>query len=210
MATQGVCSVEGCGKVGPLVRGYCNAHYLRWRRHGTAAAGRTPNGEQRTYMLAHMWDECPRWPYRRDRAGYGRINFAGHRAKLVHQAVCELAHGPRPTPRHEAAHSCGKGHEGCFGARCLSWKTRAENAADAIGHGTWNHGEKVNFAKLTEVQALEIWRRKPSAGRYGPAAEVAAEYGVAPETVVAIWDRRSWAWLTGRGDADGLHPLLES
>lgn len=197
MATHRVCSIEGCGNTNRVKRGLCNMHYLRWKRHGDPEAGRTPNGDAEQYLFAHMHDDCPKWPFARDRRGYGRINYGGHRARLVHQVVCWAAHGPPPTPLHEVAHNCGKGHEGCFGARCVEWKTHAANVADAKEHGTWVHGEGSNFAKLSEAAALEIWRSKPALGRYGPATKVAVMHGVAPETVVAIWDRRSWAWLTG-------------
>ena len=196
MAIQSVCKVSGCGKTHRVRRGLCNMHYLRWKRHGDATAGRTPNGDQQAYMLAHMWDDCPRWPFQRDPAGYGRVRYGDKRAQLVHRVVCEMVNGPPPSPKHEAAHCCGKGNEGCFGARCLAWKTHANNVADAIDHGTWSHGEGVNFAKLTEAQALEIWKRKPPTGRYGPAAAVASDFGVSPSSIVAIWDRRTWAWLT--------------
>lgn len=195
MATPSVCKIDGCDKA-PYAFDLCNKHYQRQRRHGSAEAGRTENGEHLRYMLAHMWDDCPKWPFPRPADGYGRINYQGKRSKLVHRTVCEIANGPPPTPYHEAAHSCGKGHEGCFGAGCLSWKTRVENVADSVEHGTWNHGERVNFARLTREQALTIWQRRPVEGRYGPATVIAAEFGVSPETVVAIWDQRSWAWLT--------------
>ena len=195
MATPRVCSIEGCRNTYRVKRGLCNMHYLRWRRHGAATAGRTPNGEQQAYMLAHMWDDCPKWPFTRDRKGYARINYGGHSAKLVHQAVCELAHGPAPTSAHEVAHSCGKGNQGCFGASCLSWKTHLENVGDSIAHGTWSHGETVVFAKLTEEQVREIRRLQPDGKLWARAREVAQKFGVCGETVINIWRRKTWAWM---------------
>ena len=35
-ATASSCSVEGCEAAGRRMRGYCRAHYERWRMHGTA------------------------------------------------------------------------------------------------------------------------------------------------------------------------------
>jgi hypothetical protein len=29
-----ICSVEGCGRSGRIVRGYCHMHYQRWCRYG--------------------------------------------------------------------------------------------------------------------------------------------------------------------------------
>lgn len=196
MATQAVCKVDGCGKGGRIVRGLCNKHYLRWQRHGHPEGGRTPNGAAEAYMLARMHDKCPRWPFTRDKRGYARINHSGHRARLVHQVVCEIVHGPRPSPSYEVAHSCGKGAEGCFGASCLSWKLHIENVRDAVAHGTWNHGEKVNFAKLTEAQARAVLAVKPTTQQRRQAGRLAANLGVATETVLNIWQGKTWAWLS--------------
>lgn len=30
-----LCSIEGCGRGGKLVRGWCDRHYTRWKRHGS-------------------------------------------------------------------------------------------------------------------------------------------------------------------------------
>ena len=195
MATQAICSVEGCDK--PVrSRGWCNMHHLRWRKHGDPTAGRTPNGVSERHMLDRMWDDCPKWPFYRNEHGYGEITYRGGRGVRVHRIVCELVNGPPPTPQHEAAHSCGKGHEGCFGASCLSWKTRVENAADAIRHGTWIHGETHPFAKLTDAQALEIFAMKRGGWRRGYTAGIAQRFGVSEMTVRDIWNGATWAWLT--------------
>lgn len=37
------CSVNGCERA-VKARGWCNAHWSRWKRHGDPAAGRIPNG----------------------------------------------------------------------------------------------------------------------------------------------------------------------
>jgi hypothetical protein len=198
MAAQAVCNVPGCDKAGRLRRGWCNTHYLRWQRHGDPTAGRTPNGDRVAYMLAHMWDDCPRWPFPRSQDGYARVDYGGRRSRTVHRLVCEIAHGPPPTPQHEAAHSCGKGHEGCFGARCVSWKTSAQNSADSIQHGTWNRGERVPQHKLTEAQVREIDAMRPKVTTGQGATEVADRYGVNAQAIADIWIGRSWRWLTGR------------
>lgn len=36
-----VCRIEGCSGTGRIRRGWCNRHYLRWRRHGDPLAGGT-------------------------------------------------------------------------------------------------------------------------------------------------------------------------
>ena len=70
-----------------------------------------------------------------------------------------------PTPKHEAAHNCGKGHEGCFGAGCVEWKTHAENVADMVRHGTRLVGDASPGAKLSRDQVAQIYRLKPSGPR---------------------------------------------
>lgn len=129
------CSIDDCSKPIVNIRGWCSAHYQRWRAHGDPLKGRTADGEPKRYLhevvLAYEGDECMPWPYGRYASGYGRI-----RGSIVSRLVCEAVNGPPPTPKHEAAHSCGKGHEGCVTKGHLSWKTHAENMADTIAHGT--------------------------------------------------------------------------
>ena len=104
--------------------------------------------------------------------------------------MCTLAHGPRPSDRHEAAHSCGKGHEGCISPRHLTWKTRAENEADKVIHGTLRKGEAINTAKLTEAD-IPIIRGSSESG-----VGLARRYGVTPTAISSIRTRKSWAWVT--------------
>jgi hypothetical protein len=61
---------------------------------------------------------------------------SGHFERAT-RVMCKLAHGPAPTPKHHAAHSCGKGHEACINPKHLRWATPRENAADAKLHGTF-------------------------------------------------------------------------
>jgi hypothetical protein len=81
------------------------------------------------------------------------------------------AHGEPPTARHEAAHSCGKGHLGCVHPGHLSWKTRNENRADMVRHGMLPRGTIVSTNKLTEDQVREIRSRMGSETGMALAAE---------------------------------------
>lgn len=40
---QGMCSVEGCGRVEKLRRTWCALHYTRWKRHGDPLVTKNPN-----------------------------------------------------------------------------------------------------------------------------------------------------------------------
>ncbi len=136
---------------------------------------------------AHAWivehidyagDDCLPWPFSKTR-GRGILGHNGERYYAC-RLMCEYAHGPAPSPEHEAAHSCGKGHESCTNPRHLSWKTRTENRRDCIEHGT---SIRTRPNSLTKAQADEI---RPLRG-VETADVVAARYGVSPTAVYLIW-----------------------
>lgn len=134
------CSVAGCGRPARTVK-LCNAHYLRLRAQGDVrGTGKAMRGEPGLFLvnvaLPYAGDDCLIWPYSRNASGYGTMFAAGGETTIVSRTVCEMAHGLAPTPIHQAAHSCGKGHEGCISPRHLSWKTPTENSADKVMHGT--------------------------------------------------------------------------
>lgn len=185
------CTVPDCSKP-QIARGLCTAHYQRWKAHGEVYAGRPVQdigGAARWLAdhVGHQGDECLTWPYIRDARGYGQAPFEG-RQTSVQFAMCSLAHGPRPSPEHQAAHSCGKGHEACANPRHLSWKTQTENMADQIEHGTRAHGERHGRHKLTAAQVEEIRR----IGRSERQIDIAARFGVRRETVGKILRGEKW------------------
>lgn len=192
MAEVALCNIEDCCNPAGKSRGMCNAHYLRFLRRGNPTSGRTMNGEKAAYLLAHMWDDCPKWPYKRMSNGYAQIHWksAKTRSQLVHRVVCELVNGPPPTDKSEAAHACGKGHEGCFGARCLSWKDRTGNAADMVAHGNSAWGERSYFARLTKAQVVEIL-----ASLHEPNSSLARRYGVTTDSIQNIRTGKTWRHL---------------
>jgi hypothetical protein len=171
-------------------RGWCRAHYRRWQRHGDPQAGRTPVGEPGRYLtevvLAYEGEECLSWPYGKDKAGYAQIG----RHDSVSRLVCESVNGPPPTTRHQAAHSCGNGHNACCNKQHLSWKTPIENQADRVTHGTSNRGERHGCAQLNSADVAEI---RSHHGK--PVREIAAHFGVSVSHVVNIIAGRAWAAL---------------
>lgn len=191
--TKMSCSIEGCGKP-QRARTYCSAHYQRWKRHGDPLEGGTPTGEPEQFyqdvVRPYEGDDCLIWPYSRSEGGYGLI-WRDVRMERVCRLVCEEDKGTPPTPEHEAAHSCGKGHLGCVTRRHLSWKTHAENMADTLVHGTHSRGERSTSAKLTEVQVREIRSLK---GKFTQ-KQVSEKYGISPTNVSAIQAGKAWAWL---------------
>ncbi|TGP24699.1 hypothetical protein EN827_30835 [Mesorhizobium sp. M1D.F.Ca.ET.184.01.1.1] len=184
------CAIDGCAKPA-RGRGWCLAHYGRWRRNGDPLAGRTPNGDPRRYLdevvLAYEGDECLIWPFAR--LGFGYANLAG---KVVSRLVCERVNGPPPTPDHEAAHSCGKGHLACVTKGHISWKTTADNLADRREHGTFPEGDKASWSKLTSNAVREIRELKGQA----PLSSIAEMYGVSKSAISQIHSGKNWRSVT--------------
>jgi len=155
---------------------------------------KTPNGLPAKWLLEHQdYDgaDCLIWPFSRSQNGYGRIR-RGKKKEPAHREMCIAVHGPAPSERYETAHTCGKGHLGCCHPQHLAWKTRIENCADRLIHGTDGRGEKNPRAKLTRAQVLEIRAlnniQKPVLAR---------KFGVDHKTITDILSRKIWAWLEG-------------
>ena len=138
--------------------------------------------------LAHDSDECLLWPFGCFDSGYPLVT-KDHTPLRAHRELCRLAHGEPPTPRHEAAHSCGT--RGCMNRRHLRWATRKENEADKLKQGR-PHGprrEMHGCHKLTEAEVLAI----RACG--GSQSKTAAQYGVSQTTVWEIRNRKTWRTL---------------
>lgn len=194
MANSRICSIPECGKP-HKGHGYCPAHHYRFIRHGDPLGGRTPEGEPMRFIhevaVHHTGEECLTWPFGKDRDGYATISIDNKKVG-AHRYVCKLANGAPPTPEHDAAHSCGRGHEACISPIHLGWKTKAENQADRIVHGTHQRGERNAQAKLTEAAAREIIKLKGVETQ----VNLAKRFKVASQTISNIHAGRKWAWLS--------------
>jgi hypothetical protein len=196
MATSRICSILDCGKPKKAF-GWCRMHYARWRKHGDpSVVVRTTKGEPLQYLnavvLSAEGNDCFIWPFARSGAGYGQIRVDG-KIEYVHRIVCKAEHGDPPNPDDEAAHSCGKGHEGCVHRHHLSWKSHAGNHADCIEHGTRQLGEKCVTAKLSNDDVMSIMKLRGTMFQ----REIAVQFGVSLETINGIFNGRRWHWLTG-------------
>jgi HNH endonuclease len=103
--------------------------------------------------VEHRGDNCLTWPFSCAR-GYGHFKYLG-KFRYAHRYMCELAHGDAPEG-HEAAHSCGRGDQGCVNPRHLSWKTKSDNQRDCRMHGTQAKHRTSRYGKLTAGQVIEI------------------------------------------------------
>lgn len=202
MAHSRLCSIPDCGKP-HVAGGYCNKHYKRWRAHGDHSVmliRQTEPGKIeeyiRTVVIPYDGDDCLSWPFASTGPGIATIAYKGkhHNAARV---ICTLTKGSPPTPEHEAAHSCGKGHEGCINPRHLLWKTHKQNEADKAIHGTRVRGERHGRSRLSEADVLEIRRLDAAMSR----REIAARYGLSSSHVVDIINGKKWGWLTNAGQS---------
>lgn len=191
-----VCSVNNCNEPA-RARGWCNRHYLRWKNYGhPEAKPRTASdGEPMAWLLAHVnhiGEECLRWPFGTSK-GYAIVVVEG-RTQTAARIMCQLRFGTPPSERHEAAHSCGQGHNACINPQHVRWATPEENQADRLMHGTSNRGTANGSNILTIDQVVEIYRRL-CAGEHHK--DIAMDFGVTGDAVRNIKRGRTWAWLTG-------------
>lgn len=138
----------------------------------------------------HGSDECLIWPFSRNLNGYGQVRYKG-RSRLASRVMCMLVHGRPRIDSLEAAHSCGKGHDGCVNPRHLRWDTPKGNCADRVDHGTENRGTKQWMSKLNNEAVKEIRNLE---GKF-LFREIAEMYGVSRQTISGVIRRRTWRWL---------------
>jgi hypothetical protein len=188
--TPKICKIDGCGKK-HMAKGLCSRHYYKLRYNGDPLGGReTLKGGPVEWIKANVdynEPDCLIFPFSRVN-GYGRV-----REGYAHSLMCTLVHGPKPFPKAEVRHSCGKGHLGCLHPSHLSWGTHAENMADRIDHGTSNPGELSPRTKLEEHEVLLVLALC-SGGQ--SKRSLASEFGVQRKTIANIVNGRSWSSVT--------------
>jgi len=184
-----ICAVSRCDSPAKK-KGWCEPHYRRWLKYDDPLGGGTARGAAPEFIEAALRTKnkraCVVWPFSRDGYGYAKIK-AGPKPRYVHRIICERVHGPAPSPDHEAAHRCGKGHTGCISPHHLRWATAAQNQRDRAKHGTELFGERHPSAKLTNEQVVEI-RRACARGDITQ-KELALRYGVAQGQISRIFRR---------------------
>lgn len=187
-----VCSIDGCGLTA-VARTYCWGHYRQAKRSmpfHPVTPRKHRRGSQVPWIKDHVeydGDDCLKWPFAFYKDGRGQVTI-NKRTVQAHRVMCEMAHGAPPTAEHEAAHTCGKGHEGCVNPKHLAWKTHQENIEDKFVHGTMLKGEQIAAAKLTEVQVRDI-RKLASVETHAALAE---RYGVVRQTIGKVIRRERW------------------
>lgn len=183
------CTVSGCHKP-HLAKGYCAKHYRRFKLYGDPEGGAEfRDGKAKDFFdMAAIYggDDCLLWPYSRNSDGYPCGGWDGALYK-IHRLMCETAHGPQPSPQHEAAHNCGVRH--CVNPRHLRWATHAENMADTKRHGTSPSGERSGRAKLS----WELVRTMRACFSNGSTKkEISEAFGIHYNTVDHVIENRRW------------------
>lgn len=127
----------------------------------------------------------------KNRKGYQAVNLCREGAcqtKHLHVLVCEVFHGPRPTPKHQAAHR--DDDKANIAASNLYWATPLENHADRRRNGRILRGEQIGRATLREFEVVQM---KALAKSGAMLKDIASKFGVNPNTVGRIVSGKRWA-----------------
>lgn len=196
------CSVPGCER-NTHCRGWCRAHYLRWKKRGDVRADipirdKRPNNMTPTEAFRyHMPGDPPSsgcwpWPALTNKGGYGIITF--HSGDLLaHRVAYELFSGPIPD-QAIICHHCD--NPPCCHPNHLYAGTTAENMADMARRGRTNkerpslRGERHPQSKLSDADVVEI-RRTYASGK-STLATLATQYGITFQSVWRIIHRKNW------------------
>jgi hypothetical protein len=132
------CEVESCSRK-PVGRGYCNAHWKRWRNTGDpgrATVGPLPP-EERFDRFVDRSGDCWIWTGSRKSTGYGAISVNG-RGYPAHRWAYEQVHGPIPGGL-QIDHLCRT--RLCVRVEHLELVTPAENTRRGVGPSAQNVGK---------------------------------------------------------------------
>ena len=136
-------------------------------------------------------DAC--WPWtasmNRRKAGYGRFTKDGVDI-LAHRVAWEIANGQQLDADERVLHRCD--NPICCNPAHLRRGTQAENVKDmdAKGRSRRVFGKEHGMAILTEAQVIAIFLDPR------PRDWVARSYGIGKSTVMHIWQRHHWRYLT--------------
>jgi hypothetical protein len=149
----------------------------------TLAARLEGDGQARAWIREHLdypHDWCLIWPFSRIQSGYATF---GSEHIAVHRFMCEHRNGPQPADKPHAAHSCGRGHEGCVNPRHLDWKTISENQLDRYIHSGPQPRWKLTPQQVDEIRALKDRAR---------VIDIARQFGISDTNVRNIHAGRLW------------------
>lgn len=192
MPTTRICLVERCGKL-MAKRGLCRPHFRRFEAGEDLPTLDFGYGAGLRWIREHAGyqnDDCLMWPFPHVDYAYPHMRYNG-RDTTVARVMCEEVNGPPPSRKHDSAHSCGRGKQGCVNPNHLRWDTRAGNHADKIEHGTSIRGPRNHRTKLTEgdVRYIRAMQGKVRG------SDLARQFGLTQTGILHVQNRNSWAWL---------------
>lgn len=107
--------------------------------------------------------------------------------RYIHDIVCEIFHGPKPSPVHEVAHGDGV-RLNCKDGN-LRWATRKENMEDAIRHDTIRRGSEHYNAKLDDISIRRIRELASSGVSHG---KISMQFNVKRQAISRIMAGKTW------------------
>lgn len=137
--------------------------------------------EQKSWVKRHLdyTDECCLiWPFASPQGATVQIQGVN-----VCRLMCTYRNGPPPTPKHQAAHSCGRRHDACVNPSHLSWKTNSENQIERYQQSGLTRRAKLTPEQVKEIRSLE--------GR-AKVIDIAKQFGVSSNNVRSIFAGRLW------------------
>lgn len=145
-----------------------------------------PKYHQRFFSKLRKDGDCLVWTAAKNRDGYGRFQYEG-RLEGAHRISFFFKYGYCPPLLR---HTCD--NPACCRPKHLVEGTQQQNIDDKVERGRQHKGEQIHFAKLTEDDVREILRLCRTRMSY---PEIAAHYGVDPQTISSIKAGRIWKHL---------------
>lgn len=131
--------------------------------------------------------ECLPYPFATEDDPYGQLWFEGQN-RTPSRVALTLACGDQ-SPLY-SLHLCRT--KPCCNKRHLYWGTQAQNMADKARDGTLLVGERCPASRLS---AAEVRSLRSLAGSM-PQRALAARFGIAQSTAMAIVNRQTWKHLS--------------
>jgi len=144
-----------------------------------------PNVRERLYEKVNESGECWVFEGASNAAGYGYIGCNG-KNEYVHRVSFELENGPIPDGKI-IMHTCD--NPSCVRPSHLKLGTQKENRLDAVRKGRTAKGVRVNTAKLTPDDVLEIRKRSAQGESF---RALGREYGVTHTAISHLVKRKTW------------------
>ena len=129
--------------------------------------------------------KCTEWTGGKS-SGYG-MQWDPQRKSPVfaHRAAWAQVHGKIPKGKI-IRHLCH--NPSCVNVKHLAIGTNQDNSNDMKAAGRSARGELNGAAKLTDLQAREIYALKGQISGY----KVAKEYNISPSPIYKIWNKQKW------------------